>query len=134
MKNIDFENYSVRDFRKLIVYQKSLELCDIVQEIIKKLPGEHKYILKDQLLRASMSIPANIAEGNSVAIYSKKYISFLINAIGSNNEVLSHADIAFRYNYITKEDFDMIEKYNQELNRMLVGMIRKLGKQIKEGA
>ncbi len=134
MKNIDFENYSVRDFRQLIVYQKSLELCDIIQEIVKKLPHEHKYILKDQLLRASFSIPSNITDGNAVSIYPKKYISFLVNAIGSNNEVLCHTQLALRYSFISQEDYDMVEKYNQELNRMLVSMIRKLGKMIKEGA
>jgi len=52
------------DFEKLRVYQKTLDFIDKIFEICKNLPREYRYSLGDNLLRASLSITNNLAEGN----------------------------------------------------------------------
>ena len=58
MKEFEF------DFEKLKVYQKSLDLIDKIFKVVKTLPREYKYSLRDNLLRAGLSIANNLAEGN----------------------------------------------------------------------
>ena len=59
-KQVDF---NVKDFKTLKVYQKSLELADIIFKLTKGFPQEEKYRLISQILRSSSSIGANISEG-----------------------------------------------------------------------
>lgn len=60
-------------FEKLIVWQKAMELVKVVYALTKSFPAEERYALTDQLRRAVVSIPSNIAEGNgrsSNAVYT----------------------------------------------------------------
>ena len=50
-------------FENLVAYQRGLELVTHVYEVIKNFPREEQYALCDQLRRAVVSIPSNIAEG-----------------------------------------------------------------------
>ena len=55
----------VRDHKGLIVWQSSMELVVLVYKLTARLPKDERFALGDQLHRASVSIPANIAEGNA---------------------------------------------------------------------
>lgn len=62
----------VRTYRDLVVWQKSMTMVKEVYSVVKLLPPEEKYALGDQLRRAAVSVPSNIAEGhvrNSVKEY-----------------------------------------------------------------
>lgn len=54
-------------FKNLIVWQKAMELTKMVYALIRRFPVEERYALGDQLRRAVVSIPSNIAEGNGRA-------------------------------------------------------------------
>ena len=54
---------TIFNYRKLIVWQKAMQLTEIVYEAVKKFPPEERYALSDQLRRAVVSIASNIAEG-----------------------------------------------------------------------
>ena len=54
----------MNSFRNLNAYIKAKELVSIVYTLIKKFPKEEQYVLCDQLRRAVISIPSNIAEGS----------------------------------------------------------------------
>ena len=74
------------DFRDLLVWQKAHKFVLKVYYIIDKFPQKERFNLSDQLRRASVSIPTNIAEG--MGRYSKKELKrFLIIARGSTEEV-----------------------------------------------
>ncbi len=73
-------------YEDLEVFKKSHQLVLNIYEITKILPNEEKYRLVDQLIRASYSIPSNIAEGNSRNT-TKDYINFLYTSRGSANEI-----------------------------------------------
>ena len=54
-------------FKSLIVWQKSMELVRMVYQLTKGFPADEHYALTDQLRRAVVSIPSNIAEGSGRA-------------------------------------------------------------------
>ena len=57
---MDDANYA---YRQLVVWQKAMELVKVVYALAKKFPVDERYALTDQLRRAVVSIPSNIAEG-----------------------------------------------------------------------
>lgn len=76
----------MEDYRDLIVWKRSMELVRAVYALTKRLPKEETFALSNQLRRAVVSIPSNIAEGygrNS----KQDYLRFLNIARGSKNEV-----------------------------------------------
>ena len=108
-------------YRKLLVYEKATTLVVHVYALLKKLPKEEQYALCDQLRRAVVSIPSNIAEGIG-RISVKDRAHFLEMAYGSLLEVNCQMDIAKRLEYITNEELTMIDQECVELARMLSGL------------
>jgi four helix bundle protein len=113
----------VNSFKDLIVWQKSIDFVASVYILVKQLPKEETYALSDQLRRAVVSIPSNIAEGfgrNS----TKEYIQFLYIALGPASEVETQIIIGQKIGY-----FQNINCYIEdisEIKKMLNGLIRKV--------
>ena len=111
-------------FRNLNVYTKSKELVKHVYELLKKFPKEEQFALCDQLRRAVISIPSNIAEGSGRQS-EKDQAHFYSIAYGSLMEILAQLDIACDLGYITKMEFDQMELLINEEAKMLYGLIAK---------
>ena len=111
-------------FRNLNVYTKSKELVKQIYELLKKFPKEEQFALCDQLRRAVISIPSNIAEGSG-RNSQKDQAHFYSIAYGSLMEVFSQLDIACDLGYITKMEFDQMELLINEEAKMLSGLIAK---------
>jgi hypothetical protein len=79
-------SYKMKDFKKLIVWQKGLTLYTDLHVYCKHLPPEEKFSLVSQIRRAAFSIPANIAEGSSKATKAH-YKLYLENSLGSSFEL-----------------------------------------------
>lgn len=109
-------------FRNLIVWQKAMELVRFVYRASKKFPVDERYALTDQLRRAVVSIPSNIAEGSGRAS-NKDYAHFLSIARGSLYETLTQLQIAQDLGYI--DEFDSCEELAQEVGRMLTSLMKK---------
>ncbi len=56
---------SVKNYRELIVWQKAMDLVELIYQVTKNLPKEELYGLTSQMRRAAVSIPSNIAEGQA---------------------------------------------------------------------
>jgi four helix bundle protein len=76
----------MKDFKKLNVWQKSMELVTFVYKVSKEFPVEEKYGLTSQITRSAISIPSNIAEGSS-RFSERDYFRFLEIALGSAFEL-----------------------------------------------
>lgn len=109
-------------YRNLIVWQKAMELVKLVYVQIKQFPDAERFALADQLRRAVISIPSNIAEGNG-RVSDRDYAHFLTIARGSLYETMTQLDIAAALGYIkpSKE----IEALSVEIRRILYTMIEK---------
>ncbi len=111
-------------FRNLNVYTKSKELVKQIYELLKKFPREEQFALSDQLRRAVISIPSNIAEGSG-RNSQKDQAHFYNIAYGSLMEVFSQLDIACDLGYISQEEFNQLELLINEEAKMLSGLIAK---------
>ena len=70
----------MRNFRTMIVWQKSFDLCTKIYDLTKSFPSEEKFGLVSQLRRAAVSIPSNIAEGAAkfTDAHFKKFIELAL--------------------------------------------------------
>ena len=113
----------INDYRDLDVWKQAMELCETVYGIVRKFPADERYALGDQLRRAVVSIPSNIAEGNGRDSRSE-YARFLSIARGSLFEVQTQLDLASRLGYVNPSEIPSVQI--DGISRMLLTMIRKL--------
>ena len=112
---MSFETFS---YRKLDAYQKAKEFVIYVYALLKQFPKEEQYALCDQLRRAAISIPSNIAEGMG-RMSVKEQIHFIEIAFGSLNETMCQLELAYELNYISQDDLLASEDFTKEITRML---------------
>ena len=105
-------------FRDLIVWQKAMDLTVEIYKIVKYLPKEETYALSDQIRRAAVSIPSNIAEGQG-RITAKEFIRFLSMAHGSLCELSTQIELCERLNYIEQSQTESIHNQISEIAKML---------------
>ncbi len=120
----------IRSFRDLVVWQKAMDLVELVYAITKKFPADERYALTSQLNRASVSVPSNIAEGygrHSTA----DYIRFLQIALGSLNEVQTQLELGCRLRFVGEDAVTGASSLCTEIEKMLVVLISKLRSKIK---
>jgi len=90
------------NFEKLEVYQDAIELANKIYEITKPFPKSEIFGITNQLRRASISIPSNIAEGSSRG--KKEFIPFLNIGLGSCYECVPLLEISKRQEHINIEN------------------------------
>lgn len=113
----------IRNFREMIVWQKSHELfLDIVKDVEKFSDSQAARIVINQLLRSCSSISANIAEGFGRK-QGKEYLHYLIIARGSTTETLNWLIKCSDIGWMNKEIFTKRESTVEELMKMLNKMI-----------
>jgi four helix bundle protein len=112
-------------FEKLIVWQKAVELSDIVNKVSKNFPKDEIYVLTSQIKRAADSVSLNIAEG-STGQSNPEFRRFLSYALRSNIEVVACIYLAKRRGLISDVDFKTIYKLCEELLVMMNALRSKL--------
>lgn len=112
-------------FTDLVVWQRAMELVKQVYVLSKKFPADERYALTDQLRRAVVSIPSNIAEGSGRSS-NADYAHFLSIARGSLYETMTQLRIAVDLGYIPELSEDINSKID-EVGRMLGAMLKKYG-------
>lgn len=117
------------DFRKLAVWQKSMELVSKVYPYIKKLPAEERFCLGQQLRNCSVSIPSNIAEGHGRES-TKEFIHHLNFSRGSTAELETQLLICVMLDYLKENDlkeiFDSIHLVDAMLNKLIASLKKRL--------
>ncbi|RJP29213.1 MAG: four helix bundle protein [Candidatus Omnitrophota bacterium] len=115
----------MRTFRDLKVWQKGIDLVKEIYSISNSFPKEEQFGLTNQMRRAAVSIPANIAEGFRRA-HAKEHKQFLNIALGSCAELETHVIIARELGYIEEE----IHNYLLEILDHICAMTVNLSKRI----
>jgi len=113
----------VRTFRDLLVWQRGMELAELVYSVTAKFPADEKWGLVNQLRRAAVSVPSNIAEGHGRQS-RVDYLRFLRVARGSLAEVETQAELAGRLGFLA--DPGPVVALAHETAIMLQSLIRKL--------
>ena len=115
----------IQGFRGLTVWQKAYELTLDIYKESKNFPKEEMYGLSSQLRRASVSIPANIAEGYE-RNHRKEYVHFLFISKGSLGEVETQLLLARDLGYLSEKAHGALESRRSETTRLLNGLIKSL--------
>jgi four helix bundle protein len=115
----------MQNYQGLIVWQKAMDLTVKIYTITKKLPKEEIFSLTNQMRRAAVSIPSNLAEGQA-RHHKKEFIQFIGIAKGSKAELETQLLLCQKIGYLT--DTDILEAMNllQEIGKMLTTLARKL--------
>ena len=116
----------INSFRDLIVWQRARQLAAASKEMCDQLPPSARYVLTEQILRASVSISGNIAEGRG-RLSKADNVRHLLISRGSLNQLESHVELACDFGYITTESARKVRDLAAEVGRMLNAQIRKLG-------
>ena len=109
-----------------------MDLVVAIYQITAGFPREERYSLVDQLRRAAVSVPSNIAEGNGRS-RTGNYLRHLSVAVGSLNEVETQIQIARRLEYIGDDDQSRLLDSCNAIAKMLGGLIRSLRRRLETG-
>lgn len=115
----------MKNFKKLLVWQKGIELVEHVYQLARELPAEEKFGLRSQLTTAVVSVPSNIAEGSSRAS-AKEYRRFLEISLGSLYELETLVLILNRVGIANTELKQSILELIDEEQRMVSALMRKV--------
>lgn len=115
----------IRTFEDLVVWQKAIDLVKRIYLITDEGALKRDFGLKDQLRRASVSIPTNIAEGFERSS-RKEYLLFLNIAKGSAGEVRSLCRVAFEVGYFNQSTYEGLREAVMVISRSLFNQIQAI--------
>ena len=110
-------------YKDLKVWQKSMDLAVEIYQLVKNLPKEETYGLGDQMRRAAVSIPSNIAEGHGRGA-DIDFSRFLSIAQGSKSELETQLELCNRLGFLSLEQTAKSLSLLAEIGKMLTVMIR----------
>jgi four helix bundle protein len=116
-------------FRDLIAWQKGMALITGVYRATESFPTRERYGLVDQLCRAVVAIPSDIAEGRG-RLSKKEFLQMVARARGSSYEVQTQLEAAFNLGYLPPDRFEALLEKASEVSRLLNGLIKNLQQQI----
>lgn len=114
----------MKGHRDLVVWQKAMDLVVKTYELTRTFPKTEVYSLSNQMQRAAVSVPSNIAEGQALK-QTLAYVRHLAIASGSLAELQTQFEIARRLGYLPAASEGIIEQAN-EVGRMLAGLRKSL--------
>jgi four helix bundle protein len=118
--------WGVSDFKKLLVWQKAHALALHTHRVATRIRRSQNVALRAQLVRAAMSVPANIVEGRRQQS-EKEFARFLRIALNSGWELEYHLVVARDIGEVSETDADALLRELIEVRKMLYGLLTKLG-------
>jgi four helix bundle protein len=119
---------AVKNYSDLVAWQKAMDLVEMVYTATSQFPREEVYGLTNQLRRAAVSVPSNIAEGQGRRS-DNDFRRFLAIAHGSLREVETQVLIAQRLHYLTEAQTQTLKVLSGEVGRLITGLINSIDKQ-----
>lgn len=115
----------IQSHRDLIVWQRSMELVQIVYTLTRKLPDCERFVLCPQICRSAISVPANIAEGHARG-GPRAFCNFLSIARGSLMELETYLLLIEKLGYAKGPDLARAFDEASQVSRMLVSLRKKI--------
>lgn len=119
------------DFTELRVWQKAKDLAVYIYQMTDKGRFVKDFGLRDQIRRAAVSIPSNIAEGEE-SCTNKQSIRYLYISKGSVAETLSQSIIALEIGYLEQSEFEKIKQECNSISKMLNRLIQSKSNSLEE--
>jgi four helix bundle protein len=114
-----------QSYRDLVVWQRGIELCSRVYQICSAFPKSELYGLADQMKRAAVSVPSNIAEGQARQ-HVNEFRHFLFVASGSLAELDTQRIIAENLGFLSHEDSTSLDQRITEIRKMIYALSKTI--------
>jgi four helix bundle protein len=115
----------VRDYKDLLVWQKAVELAEMVYRLTQLFPNEEKFGIVAQMRRAAVSVPSNLAEGQARNT-TGEFVLFISHAEGSLAELDTQLRLSVTLGLCPQNSIQTIEALVTELQKMLNSLRAKL--------
>ena len=115
----------MKDFKKLKIWEKGVELSVKVYHLVSALPDHERYGLSSQMTRCAVSIPANIAEGAGRRT-EKDFRNFLYTALGSAFELETLIEVSTELGFLRKKAAKELQEQINHIERQLNAFIQRL--------
>ena len=122
---------SVRSYKDLLVWQKSIDLIDDVYRLTRDFPKSETYGLSSQVQRAAVSVAANIAEGSG-RDSTKEFIHHLAFSLGSLAELETFLVVCIRLEYAVKATVGELESKCDEIGKMIRSLQKSLRRRLED--
>jgi four helix bundle protein len=116
---------AVQNYKDLVAWQKAMDLVVEIYQTTADFPTGERFGLTNQVRRAAVSIPSNIAEGQGRGP-SQDFVRFLCIARGSLQEVETQIILATRLGYLSQDGCDRLSDRIIELAKIINGLIRSI--------
>jgi len=116
---------SIQSYRDLDIWKRSRTMVTTIYRATSSFPKREMFGLTSQLRRAAISIPSNIAEG-AARLYTREYIRFLSNALGSIAELETQLFVSVDLDYITEQRLQVIMQELDQIGRMIRRLVQRL--------
>ena len=113
--------------KKLEAWKQSMDLAIEVYGATKAFPNQEMYGLTNQIRRAAVSIPSNVAEG-AARQTKREFSNYLHIAQGSLSELDTQIELARRLNYLDEKVQNAFDERMERIDKMITGPIRHLTK------
>ena len=113
--------------KRLEAWKQSMDLVIEIYRTTENFPGQEVYGLTNQIRRAAVSIPSNIAEG-AARQTKKEFSNYLHMAQGSLSELDTQIEIASRLGYLNDKTWRILDQRMERIDKMITGLIRHLSK------
>jgi four helix bundle protein len=117
----------IQNFRDLDAWKVAMDLSVLAYALCKRLPASQRFELSAQIRRSAVSIPANVAEGQS---YGKtgRYVAHVRIAQGSLGELETHFELARRFGFLSEAELIPAERLLTRTGQLLHGLRRSLSR------
>lgn len=105
-------------YKDLMVWQKAMELTEVIYRVTKRFPREEQYGLVSQMRRCAVSIPSNIAEGKMRG-YDREFRKYLRVAYASAAELETQLIISYRANFLSEIEYNEAISLLTQILKML---------------
>ena len=116
-------------FKDLRVWQEGMKFAVAIYRVTNNFPKHELYGLSQQLRRAAVSIPSNIAEGKGHRS-DREFRNFLLHARGSLLEAQTQLMIAQQLQYLSQEDGEQLLASSDAIGRALNGLINSMAERV----
>ena len=113
----------MRSYRDLNVWKDGMDLAVEIYAATRSFPSEERFGLVQQMRRAAVSIPSNIAEGYGRRTARQRY-NFLENALGSVFELETQTELSSRLEFLTDEHFQKLAETIRGIGKGLTSLMR----------
>jgi len=117
----------VKSYRDLVVWQRAKAFAVEIYRVTEAFPRKEQYSLTDQVRRAAVSVPSNIAEGH-IKRSDREFARHLDIALGSAAELDTQLEIALDVGYLQPETYNALATELQEIMMMLHGLMKAVSR------